>query len=69
VIVGSLLLPLVGLIAYITTPYFIDWLIGEAASGRHGYVFLVIFLYPVIMPLYWLSMVGVDWYFKRQMTL
>ncbi len=64
VIWGSLLLPFLWLFAFITTYYFIDWLIGDAAGGRHGYVFLAVFMYPVIMPFYWIVMWVADRFWK-----
>ncbi len=64
VIWGSLLIPLLGLFAFVTTYYFIDWLIGPAAGGQHGYVFLAVFLYPVLMPFYWLAMWAADRFWK-----
>lgn len=64
-IIGSFLVPLIYIILTITSYDFIDYVIGEEASGRHGYIFLFIFLYPVIMPLYLIVMWLTDRIYKR----
>lgn len=63
VIIGSILAPLLFLISHFRYNYVIDSYIGEHASGSHGYTFLVIFSYPVIMPIYWL----VAWFVDKQL--
>jgi hypothetical protein len=34
----------------------IDYSIGEEAGNYHGYTFLVIILYPLLLPIYWVIM-------------
>lgn len=62
VIVGSILIPFITLIWYMYSYEIIDSLIGPEASRYHGYTFLVIVFYPVILPIYWLIM----WQFDRK---
>lgn len=45
---------------------FIDWLLGEHASKYHGYiVFIVIFGYPLALPVYLVSMILCNSHIKR----
>ncbi|MEN0048252.1 MAG: hypothetical protein AAF806_14415 [Bacteroidota bacterium] len=60
VILGSLVVPFLILSFHILSYFIIDWSIGEEASGRHGYMFLVIFLYPLLLPIYWIMMWFID---------
>jgi hypothetical protein len=69
VISGSILLPLLVLIAYMMFFNLIDSVIGEHASGRHGYTFLILLLYPLITPFYWLFMWLVDRIYRRKVLL
>lgn len=66
VIIGSILLPLIFVFSWMYFYSFIDDVIGENASRRHGYSFLVIFIYPVIMPAYWFVVYLLDRYVKAQ---
>ncbi|HNP20952.1 MAG TPA: hypothetical protein PKM63_02045 [Panacibacter sp.] len=59
-IAGSLLIPLAILIFYIGAYDIIDDLIGEDAGRYHGYTFLAIALYPLILPVYFFVMWLVD---------
>ena len=68
VILGSILFPLFFFIAHILSFPLIDLIIGPYASGRHGYLFLIIFLYPIVMPLYWICMWIVDHRFKKRLN-
>jgi hypothetical protein len=54
--IGIILIPLVVFIFFIVSFSLIDEVIGRYASGRHGYTFLIMILYPVFMPVYWLVM-------------
>jgi len=65
VVLGCLLLPLVLCFLLVYTNYFIDWVIGDHASGRHGYIFLVFFLYPVFLIIYSLTIFIIDQVIKR----
>jgi len=63
-ILGSLLVPLLFLFAYIMAFGWIDWAIGPAAGGWHGYVFFILVLYPVLALVYWLLIAGVWRWFR-----
>lgn len=51
-IVGSLIIPAIILLYYVYSFEIIDNVIGVHASRYHGYNFLVILIYPVLMPIY-----------------
>jgi len=65
-ITGSLLVPFLFFVIYLFSFDMIDNLIGDDASRRHGYIFLVIFLYPFVMFPYWLIMWFIDSYTKKK---
>ncbi|MCR6642853.1 MAG: hypothetical protein NVV82_28650 [Sporocytophaga sp.] len=52
-IVGIIVVPLLTLIWFIWSFELIDTVIGEEASRYHGYTFLVIIFYPVVLLFYW----------------
>lgn len=58
VIGGSLLVGFIFCLDYMASLTIMDMLIGDMASGRHGYAFLIIFMYPLIvliyMPICWI---------------
>jgi hypothetical protein len=56
VTVGSLIIPFLILIGYIVSFYIIDLAIGPEAGKYHGYNFLVIIFYPLLLPIYWTIM-------------
>lgn len=66
VIIGSVFIPLLFLISYILSFNFIDSAIGSEAGRHHGYVFLVLILYPLITPVYWLILWLLDRWIKRK---
>lgn len=66
VFVGSILFPLLFFLTWIESYTLIDNLIGEQATRQHGYIVLVIILYPVAMPVYWLIMWQFDRWVKRK---
>lgn len=68
VIAGSISIPLFLFIGFMVSFGIIDSAIGPEASTRHGYTFLAIFLYPVIMPWYWLIMWFVDYVLKKRIN-
>ncbi|MDX2362728.1 MAG: hypothetical protein QNK23_18100 [Crocinitomicaceae bacterium] len=68
VIVGSVLIPLIFLITWMNYYDFIDSIIGEHASRRHGYTFFVIALYPIILPIYWVIYWLIDKRVKNKNT-
>ncbi len=59
-IAGSLVVPFLSLLFYISIHDVIDNLIGMHASHYHGYTFMALFLYPLLMPAYWILMWGMD---------
>lgn len=65
VILGSLLVPFCCCLVYMYSHDFIDYLIGPAASKRHGYTFLIFVFYPVVLPFYWVIMWLIDRRIKR----
>ncbi len=52
VIVGSILVPFIYCCLFIFAYDFVDWVIGDSASGRHGYLFFVFFMYPIFVMFY-----------------
>lgn len=60
VIVGGILAPILYLCLYVWSYSLIDVVVGEYASGRHGYVFFIFLLYPVVMPIYLLLIWMID---------
>jgi len=62
VILGSLIIPFLILLAYMYSFGIIDNVIGKDAARHHGYVFFVIVLYPIILPIYW----SILWLFDRR---
>lgn len=51
---GGLLLPFVALVSYICFYEIIDAIIGGTASRYHGYTFLIMIFYVIVMPVYYL---------------
>lgn len=62
VIAGSLIVPFLVILSYIYAYPLIDGIIGDEAGRRHGYVFLVMVLYPVLLLMYWVIL----WLLDRQ---
>lgn len=65
VIAGSIIVPLLSLLSYMYAYSFIDNAIGENAGRHHGYFFLSIIWYPVILIIYWLLFWLMDSQYKR----
>jgi len=61
VLMGSFVVPFITLFVYMYFFDLIDAVIGPAAGSTHGYTFLVLGLYPFLMPVYWLVM----WWYDR----
>lgn len=57
---GGLLVPLLCCCIFIFSYSLLDFIIGEYASGRHGYIFLVFVLYPILMPIYFIIVWLID---------
>jgi hypothetical protein len=68
VILGSILTPLLVLVFLIFCFDIIDIAIGPEAGKFHGYVFLVIVLYPVVVPIYLIIMGAVDRILKKRFS-
>ncbi|MEO6831649.1 MAG: hypothetical protein ABI169_05585 [Chitinophagaceae bacterium] len=67
VILGSLIVPLLILLSYLYSYGLIDNVIGEDAGRHHGYTFLVIIFYPIILPIYWAIFWLIDRLQKRRL--
>ncbi len=65
-IVGSLVVPFIYLLSNYYAYFFIDSFL-DGASGNHGYIFLILFFYPFILPFYWLIMWLTDRIYKRRL--
>lgn len=68
VIVGSLLLPFLILLSYMFSYDLIDYTIGEEAGRHHGYVFIAILLYPILLSAYWRIVWLIDRQQKRKLS-
>ena len=68
VALGSVLVPFLAMSSLFFFYPFIDWVIGEQASEYHGYYFFIFVLYPIVWPIYWLCMIGIDRYYKQRFT-
>lgn len=65
-IIGALLVPLGFLFAFLYSYDLIDMAIGPDAGRFHGYTFMYLLLYPVIMPLYALGCWLLDRFWKKR---
>jgi hypothetical protein len=65
VIVGSIFAPLLAYIVYMYSFSAIDEVIGEHASRYHGYYFLMIVYYPIVLLIYCPIMVGISYIIKK----
>ena len=65
-IVGSLIVPAIILFYYVYSFEIIDNAIGVHASRYHGYNFLVVLIYPVLMPVYLILSWILDFVFKKR---
>jgi hypothetical protein len=50
----NILIPFFFVVTWFSFDYVIDTIIGNDAVGKHGYSFLILFLYPLVLPFYWL---------------
>jgi len=64
-IAGSILVPLIFVFSWLYYYSFIDSMIGPDASGKHGYNFFVVLLYPFILPFYWVVFWLIDRWVKK----
>jgi len=65
-ILGCFFVPLLILILFISSYSWIDAAIGDQAGRRHGYIFLVIFLYPFLLLIYFILAWLLDSYWKKK---
>lgn len=68
-IAGGLLIPFIFCFLLVYLNYFIDWVIGDHASARHGYIFLYFFIYPVFLVIYLIPVFIIDRFFKRRTSV
>jgi len=68
VLLGSVLVPIACVICYLYCFDFIDYLIGDHASRRHGYTFLIVAILPFVIPVYWLVFWLLDRRVKRKLS-
>lgn len=68
VILGSLLIPILILFSFMESYVFIDYLIGDDATKRHGYYFLAIIWYPILVPIYMTIMWVIDIITRKKLT-
>lgn len=69
VILGSILVPLIFLLTWMYSYDFINAVIGQHASGKHGYTFFILLLYPIIFPCYWALFWVIDKLLKNRLTV
>ncbi|MBN1638022.1 MAG: hypothetical protein JW866_03585 [Ignavibacteriales bacterium] len=67
VIIGSVIVPLFALLSYVLSFDIIDAFIGIEATERHGYVFMIMLLYPIILPVYWIIIKLIDKLFLKRL--
>lgn len=67
VMAGSILIPFAILCFNLYSYDIIDSAIGEAASHYHGYTFMIMLLYPILMPLYWVGMWLTDKFYRKKL--
>lgn len=65
VMLGSLLFPFLILSTYIASYLIIENLLGEHASTRMGYYYLILGFYPLLVLIYLLVMWMIDWQTKK----
>jgi hypothetical protein len=68
-ILGSFVVPGIILFYYVYSFDIIDSAIGEHASRYHGYNFLVLFIYPVVLVVYLLVMWVIDSLMKKRLNI
>ena len=69
VIAGSIVNPFLILIGYVISYGLIDRAIGTEAGSYHGYMFMAIVLYPLLLPVYWLLTEGADRLIKGRINI
>lgn len=69
VILGSIIIPFLGFWIYIGAFYLTDYALGIYASRRHGYFFLAVIFYPVVLLFYWILFWLMDKTHKKNLIL
>lgn len=69
VIAGSVTIPLFILMSYILSFNIIDKVIGDEAANYHGYNFVVILMYPLLLPIYGIIMWLTDKRIKERINI
>jgi hypothetical protein len=69
VITGSIIVPILVLFSYLFSFELIDAVIGPEAGRWHGYTFMILVLYPFLMPVYWVYMWWVDRNEKKKVSI
>jgi hypothetical protein len=67
VVIGSVISPVLILFSYIASYLLIEKLLGEHSSTRMGYYVLILGFYPVVVVIYLLLMILLDWLFKKHL--
>lgn len=68
VILGSFVVPYLMLHSFFISYDIIDNIIGADASKRHGYYFLILFVYPILVTIYMTIMWIIDVLIRRKLT-
>ena len=63
--IGSFIVPFIMLIAFMYSFIVIDDLIGEEASKRHGYTFMMFFFYPIMVIIYLMLIKTINHYILK----
>ncbi len=69
VIIGSIIVPFLGFLAFMSAYDLIDYALGIYASRNHAYIFLVIIFYPIVLLFYWILFWLIDKNFKKKILL
>jgi hypothetical protein len=67
VVLGSVISPFLILFSYIAFYLLIEKLLGVHGSSRMGYYFLILGFYPVVVVIYLLLMILLDWLLKKHL--
>ncbi len=65
--IAYFVVPLIFVIIFPLIFVFIDFVIGQYASKYHGYTFLIVIFYPVLLVLYWLIIKMYDSYLCKKL--
>ncbi len=68
VVLGSFIVPYLMLHSFFISYDIIDNIIGADASQRHGYYFLILFVYPILVTIYMIIMWIIDIIIRKKLT-